>query len=58
MIRESKVKVYGRIWRIPPTFVIDRQGTLRRDAWESGAGLDEATLNKTNYAFVDQKMIC
>ncbi len=47
LIRESRVKGYGRIWRIPLTFVIDRQGILRRDAWESEAGLDEGTLDKT-----------
>lgn len=46
-IRESRVKGYGRIWRIPLTFVIDRQGVLRRDAWDGEAGLDEATLDKT-----------
>ncbi len=46
-IRESRVKGYGRIWRIPLTFVIDRQGVLRRDAWDGEAGLDEVTLDKT-----------
>ena len=46
-IRDSRVKGYGRIWRIPLTFVIDRQGLLRRDAWDGEAGLDEAVLDKT-----------
>ncbi len=45
-IRESRVKGYGRIWRIPLTFVIDRKGVLRRDAWDGDAGLDEATLDR------------
>ncbi len=47
LIRESRVKGYGRIWRIPLTFVIDRQGILRRDAWDGEAGIDEAVLEKT-----------
>ncbi len=47
LIRESRVKGYGRIWRIPLTFVIDRQGILRRDGWFGETGLDEAVLEKT-----------
>ncbi len=46
LIRESKAKGYGRIWRITLTFVIDCEGILRRDAWETGAGLDEARPTK------------
>lgn len=46
LIHESSVKGYGRIWRIPLTFVIDRQGILRRDGWFGEAGLDEAALEK------------
>lgn len=45
-IRESRVKGYGRIWRIPLTFVIDRKGILRRDAWDGDSGIDEAILDK------------
>ncbi len=45
-IREARVKGYGRIWRIPLTFVIDRHGILRRDAWDGDAGLDETTLDR------------
>ncbi|MES2013807.1 MAG: TlpA disulfide reductase family protein [Pseudomonadota bacterium] len=33
--RESQHKGYGRIWRLPITFVIDRKGVLRKDG---GAG--------------------
>jgi thiol-disulfide isomerase/thioredoxin len=28
---------YGRIWRLPVSFVIDRDGRLRYDGWQSGA---------------------
>lgn len=27
---------YGRIWRLPVSFVIDRNGVLRYDGWEAG----------------------
>ena len=40
--RLSKLKPLGRIWRLPMTFVIDRNGVLRRDGgvgWPQGAGL-------------------
>ena len=46
-IRDAKVRGYGRIWRIPLTFVIDRKGILRHDAWDGDAGIDESTLDKT-----------
>jgi peroxiredoxin len=35
---------YGRIWRIPITFVIDRRGVVRKDAWTVDTGIDEASL--------------
>src|SRR6266404_3683481 len=45
--READHRGYGRIWRMPMTFVIDRQGILRKDG---GTGvpllLDAATLEK------------
>ncbi|MDE1981070.1 MAG: TlpA family protein disulfide reductase [Betaproteobacteria bacterium] len=45
MAGEAQMRSYGRIWRIPLTFVVDRQGTLRLDAWGGGeSGLDEASL--------------
>ncbi len=33
--KAAAFKDYGRIWRLPLTFVIDRQGILRRNGWES-----------------------
>jgi thiol-disulfide isomerase/thioredoxin len=36
---DANFRGYGRIWRIPLTFVIDRGGKLRKDAWSGDAGL-------------------
>jgi|GEM_PF-232231 cytochrome c biogenesis protein CcmG/thiol:disulfide interchange protein DsbE len=45
-VADAQVKGYGRIWRIPLSFVIDGQGILRRDGWYGDAGLDDAALEK------------
>jgi cytochrome c biogenesis protein CcmG, thiol:disulfide interchange protein DsbE len=47
MARDAIFKGYGRIWRIPLTFVIDRGGILRKDAWYGDAGIDLPMLEKT-----------
>ncbi len=44
--RNTRHKGYGRIWRLPLTFVIDRKGILRKDGWFGQAGIDEAQLEK------------
>jgi len=44
--RLSKLKGFGRIWRLPMTFVIDRKGVLRRDGSEGDPKIDLATLEK------------
>jgi thiol-disulfide isomerase/thioredoxin len=41
---DSKAAGYGRIWRLPLTFVIDRDGVLRRDAWTAAPKVDAAVL--------------
>ncbi len=46
-VRETDGKGYGRIWRLPLTFVIDRQGILRKDGWYGDPLLDMATLERT-----------
>jgi peroxiredoxin len=47
LARDADFDGYGRIWRMPMTFVIDRQGILRKDG---GVGtpvhLDQATLDR------------
>jgi cytochrome c biogenesis protein CcmG, thiol:disulfide interchange protein DsbE len=45
--REASFKGYGRIWRLPLTFVIDRRGILRKDGWYGKAGIDQAMLEGT-----------
>jgi thiol-disulfide isomerase/thioredoxin len=47
LARDAKVKGYGRVWRLPLTFVIDRGGVLRKDGWYGDPGLDAALLEKT-----------
>jgi cytochrome c biogenesis protein CcmG, thiol:disulfide interchange protein DsbE len=47
MFHDSNVKGYGRIWRIPLTFVIDRRGVLRQDSWYGDPGIDLPLLEKT-----------
>lgn len=46
LARDVNFRGYGRIWRIPLTFVIDRDGILRKDAWYGDAGIDLASLEK------------
>ena len=44
--RQSKLDGFGRIWRLPMTFVIDRQGILRRDGSEGDPKVDLASLER------------
>jgi len=44
--RLSKLKGFGRIWRLPMTFVIDRNGVLRKDGSEGDPKIDLASLEK------------
>jgi cytochrome c biogenesis protein CcmG/thiol:disulfide interchange protein DsbE len=46
LLNQSSVQGYGRMWRIPVSFVIDRDGILRYDGWKATqATWDEAGLN-------------
>ena len=44
--RLSKLKGFGRIWRLPMTFVIDRNGILRKDGSEGDPKVDLASLER------------
>jgi cytochrome c biogenesis protein CcmG, thiol:disulfide interchange protein DsbE len=46
MMGDAGVKGYGRIWRVPLTFVIDRRGILRKDAWHGDPIIDLEQLEK------------
>ena len=45
LIENTKAKGYGRIWRVPLTFVIDREGVLRRDGFAATPTIDAAALD-------------
>lgn len=44
--RDINYKGYGRIWRMPMTFVIDRRGILRKDGSEGDPKIDLPILEK------------
>jgi thiol-disulfide isomerase/thioredoxin len=44
--RLSHLHGFGRIWRLPMTFVVDRNGILRRDGSVGEPGIDLATLER------------
>jgi peroxiredoxin len=45
LAKDASARGYGRIWRIPLTFVIDRQGIVRKDGWFVDPGINEASLD-------------
>ena len=45
--RDADIRGYGRVWRLPLTFVIDRRGILRKDDWYGDPGLDSQLLEQT-----------
>lgn len=47
MKSDADFKGLGRIWRMPSTFVIDRNGVLRRNGHEGEPTVDLATLEAT-----------
>jgi len=52
---ETQHKAYGRIWRLPLTFVIDRKSILRKDGWYGSAGLDLPLLEKIVTPLLEEK---
>jgi thiol-disulfide isomerase/thioredoxin len=44
MADDTKFPGYGRLWRVPLTFVIDRDGILRRDGFKAAPTIDAAAL--------------
>jgi thiol-disulfide isomerase/thioredoxin len=47
LAHDAAMKGYGRIWRLPLTFVVDRKGILRKDQWYGDPGLDLQILDLT-----------
>ena len=46
LIADTKANGYGRIWRVPLTFVVDRNGVLRRDGFAAAPTIDAAALDR------------
>ena len=44
--RDTQASGYGRIVHLPLTFVIDRDGILRRNAWTAAPTVDAAVLER------------
>ncbi len=47
LARDADLGGYGRIWRLPVTFVVGRDGTLRKGPWFTDSGLDAQALEQT-----------
>lgn len=47
LMADAQLKDYGRIWRLPLTFVIDRRGMLRRDGWSDSPAVTRQQLDDT-----------
>ncbi len=46
-VRDASFKGYGRIWRLPLTFIIDRKGILQKDGWVLDHPMTAADLDQT-----------
>jgi len=46
LARDADMDGYGRVWRLPTSFVVDRKGVLRADHWYSESGLDARQLEQ------------
>ena len=54
MADDAKIAGYGRLWRVPLTFVIDRDGILRRDGFKAAPTIDAAVLEKDVLPWLQQ----
>lgn len=52
---DAHIEGYGKIWRIPLTFVIDRQGILRRNGFEGSPTVTVDELNRIVLPLLQQK---
>jgi cytochrome c biogenesis protein CcmG, thiol:disulfide interchange protein DsbE len=46
LARDAEMRGYGRIWKLPLNFVVDRRGVLRKDQWQGDPGLDAKALEQ------------
>ncbi|BCM24496.1 TlpA family protein disulfide reductase [Methyloradius palustris] len=47
MEKDADIDGFGRIWRVPVTFIIDTDGILRRNGWEGEPLVDMDILEKS-----------
>jgi len=47
LAKDASFKSYGRIWRMPLTFLVDRHGILKKDGWAQEKPLTSEDLEKT-----------
>ena len=47
LARDANFKGYGRVWRVPLSFVIDRKGVLQKADWYGNFGFDLFLLEAT-----------
>ena len=52
---DASFKGYGRIWRVPLTFVIDRHDILRKKDWYGDPGIDRSLLEKVVTPLLQEK---
>jgi thiol-disulfide isomerase/thioredoxin len=45
MLDDTRMSGYGRLWRMPLTFVVDRNGVLQRDGFKAAPTIDAASLD-------------
>jgi thiol-disulfide isomerase/thioredoxin len=55
LVKDTDFKNYGRIWRLPLTFVIDRKGILRKDGWAADHALTKKDLDAEVLPLVQAK---
>ncbi|MHB1176367.1 MAG: peroxiredoxin family protein [Sulfuriferula sp.] len=46
LISDARMEAYGRIWRLPLTFVIDRTGVLRKTDWSGEQPITASSLDE------------
>jgi len=52
---DSDLSAFGRVRQVPATFIIDREGILRRNGWREVGVVDVLTLEKAVQPLLDQR---
>jgi len=52
---DADASAYGRIWRLPLTFVIDRRGVLRRDGWSDTTAVTRQQMDASILPLLREK---